>query len=88
MGFLVIILGIAIIFLIIQCVQWSRESEDYNWGLFCGLAMAALFVLETICICESVSEPRPTAMDVYQGKTTIEYTFRDGVKTDSVVVWK
>ena len=88
MGFLVIILGIAIIFLIIQCVQWSREREDYNLGLFCGWAMAALFVLETICICESVSEPRPTAMDVYQGKTTIEYTVRDGVKTDSVVVWK
>lgn len=27
-------------------------------------------------------------MDVYQGKTTIEYTIRDGVKFDSVVVFK
>ena len=27
-------------------------------------------------------------MDVYQGKTTIEYTIRDGVKVDSVVVFK
>ena len=31
---------------------------------------------------------KPTAMEVHQGKTTIEYTIRDGVKTDSVVVWK
>ena len=30
----------------------------------------------------------PTAMDVYQGKTTLEYTIRDGVKIDSVVVFK
>jgi hypothetical protein len=27
-------------------------------------------------------------MDVYQGKTILEYTVRDGVKIDSVVVWK
>lgn len=31
---------------------------------------------------------KPTAMDVYQGKTTLEYTIRDGVKTDSVVIFK
>ena len=41
-----------------------------------------------LCIDKIVSEPRPKAMDVYQDKTTIEYTIRDGVKVDSVVVWK
>ena len=30
----------------------------------------------------------PTAMDVYQGKTTLQYTIVDSVKVDSVVVWK
>ena len=30
----------------------------------------------------------PTAMDVYQGKTTIEVTYKDGVPIDSVVVFK
>ena len=30
----------------------------------------------------------PTAMDVYQGKTTLEITYRDGVAIDSVVVFK
>lgn len=29
-----------------------------------------------------------TAMDVYQGKTTLEYTIVDGVKVDSCVIWK
>ena len=31
---------------------------------------------------------KPTAMDVYQGKTTLEYTIRDGEIVDSVVVFK
>ena len=33
-------------------------------------------------------EPKPRVIDVYQGKTTLEYTIRDGVKIDSVVVFK
>ena len=31
---------------------------------------------------------RPTAMDVYQGKTTLEITYKEGVPVDSVVVFK
>lgn len=30
----------------------------------------------------------PSAMDVYQGKTELEYTYRNGVAIDSVVVFK
>jgi len=30
----------------------------------------------------------PTAMDVYQGKTTLETTYKDGIPIDSVVVFK
>lgn len=30
----------------------------------------------------------PTAMDVYQGKTALQYTVVDGMKIDSVVVFK
>ena len=30
----------------------------------------------------------PTALDVYQGKTTLEITYRDSIPVDSVVVWK
>ena len=31
---------------------------------------------------------KPTAMDVYQGKTTLEITYKDGVPVDSIVVFK
>lgn len=30
----------------------------------------------------------PTAMDVYQGKTTLKYTIVDDIKTDSCVILK
>ena len=58
--------------------------------MFCGFSIAALFVLEIACIYKykSIYEHDPKAMDVYQGKTTIEYTIRNGVKVDSVVVFK
>lgn len=31
---------------------------------------------------------RPTALEVYQGKTTLEITYKDGVAMDSTVVYK
>ena len=33
-------------------------------------------------------EAKPTALDVYRGKTTLEITYRDSVAVDSVVVYK
>lgn len=39
-------------------------------------------------IMESKHIDKPTAMDVYEGRTTLKYTVVDGVVTDSVVVWK
>lgn len=90
MIFLAFIIGLIILFLFlsIQCIQWNDEGEIYGFGVFYGCLIGALFIFEIILICESVYELQPKAMDVHQGKTTIEYTIRDGVKTDSVVVWK
>ena len=34
------------------------------------------------------NEKFPSAMDVYQGKTALQYTIVDGEKIDSVVVFK
>ena len=31
---------------------------------------------------------KPTAMDVYKGKATLQITYKDGVAVDSVVVFK
>lgn len=88
MIFLAVIIGLVILFLTLQCIEWNSEGETYGFGIFCGWTLAALLVLEIICISESISEPHPKAIDVYQGKTTLEYTIRDGEVIDSVVVFK
>ena len=36
----------------------------------------------------SYDDNKPSAMDVYQGKTTIEYKVVDGEVIDSCVIWK
>lgn len=33
-------------------------------------------------------EKQPTALDVYNGKTTLEITYKDSIPVDTVVVWK
>lgn len=88
MIFLAVITLIVLIVLIVECIQYNSEEETYSFGIFCGLSIAAVFAIEIMCICGIISKSRPKAMDVYQGKTTIEYTIRDGVKVDSVVVFK
>lgn len=82
------IIGLIILFLFLQCILWNGEGKTYGFGICCGWCLSTLLVLEIICISECISKLHPNAMDVYQGKTTLEYTIRDGVKVDSVVVFK
>lgn len=49
------------------------------------------FILGTLCMIVSMtyshrSEIKP--IDVYNGNTTLEITYKDGIAIDSVVVWK
>jgi hypothetical protein len=54
--------------------------------LFClGLIVGS--ILGLIVSFNFISD-EPTAMDVYQGKTTLEYVVVDGQVTDSTVIWK
>lgn len=56
-------------------------GENFGFGIFVGICVGVLmFVL--------ISISRPQAMDVYQGKTTLEYRIVDGEIVDSCVVWK
>ena len=57
-----------------------------------------LFVIFTLGVCFGtlvcdlgdmiVEKHRPSALDVYRGKTTLEITSRDSVAIDSTVVYK
>lgn len=66
----------------------SQGSGDMDTGVFFGVLLAVFCMIEIGIVSDIIAEPKPKAMDVYQGKTTLEYTIRDGVKIDSVVVFK
>lgn len=43
---IILILGIPLIVLIVQCIRWNSKDEygSYGFGMFCGFSLAALFV--------------------------------------------
>jgi hypothetical protein len=47
-------------------------------GVLVGLICLTVIIVE---------KNEPSAMDVYKGKTTLEYTVVNGIKTDSTVIW-
>ena len=66
----------------------NRCGGDFEFGAIIGAVITILFVIEICLLREIIEKPKPTAMDVYQDKTTLEITYKDGVPVDSVVVWK
>jgi len=81
-GLITIVLGIL--------TQWAIEhrSGNMSYGVFMGTIITLLFTLEVCIVSDIITKPEPTAMDVYQGKTIIEYKVVDDVKVDSVVIFK
>ena len=55
--------------------------EGFGWGIIAG-------VIACLCLIKACDINKPTALDVYRGKTTLEITYRDSVAVDSVVVYK
>lgn len=84
-----IILGIILIFFVFFASYVNNEKDgEFGDGLKLGVVITMLSFIECILVGCIFSEPYPTAMDVYQGKTTLEYKVVDDVKVDSVVIFK
>lgn len=66
-------------------------SSDFSEDVFPVKAISFLIgflLLVDIYFFMEFLNPSIYPMDVYKGKTTIQYTIVDGIKTDSCVVWK
>lgn len=85
----IIILGLVIIGLVVLITHMSRHDNGaFEVGIWFGIWLLICIIVEIGMIIDITEEPKPTPINVYQGKTTLEYTIRDGVKVDSVVVFK
>ena len=83
--FWTIVIGVAALLLFLySCTGDGWQGLAGQLYVWCLLTVVLIIGINT----SEPSEPTPTAMDVYQGKTTLEYTIRDGEIIDSVVVFK
>ena len=58
----------------------------FNEKLYPTMGFGVIWVLLIIYL--TILSEMPTPMDVYQGNTTLEVTYKDGVPVDSNVVFK
>ena len=84
-----LIIGIILIFFVwLLFYIDNRRDGKYEDGAVLGIIVASLLSIEGILVYFITIDTQPTAIDVYQGKTTLEYKVVDDVKVDSVVIFK
>ncbi len=81
---MVILLIIGLILIILGVAEGIYSNVNPTPTLFVSIG----FMLLLSGIIKLSDENKPSAMDVYKGKTTLEITYKDGVAVDSVVVFK
>ena len=80
-------LVLAILFILIVLALILIHCDRDNAMIY-GLTVALLTFFFATCLAAYSERNTPTAIDVYNGKTTLEITYRDGVAIDTVVVFK
>lgn len=55
--------------------------------VYIGIAFFLSVVFAAGCMVGALGS-KPSALEVYQGKTTLEITYKDSIPIDSVVVYK
>lgn len=81
---LLICIIICCVMVVVSC---SAGIDDFYLDKGCMFYIyAVIFLILMLLIIAQAN--KPTAMDVYQGKTTLEKTYKDNIPVDSVVVWK
>lgn len=79
---MILLLLLVIIFI------WNISSKStYGRSFSYFYAVIISITLNGVLITYN-SKYDPTALDVYQGKTTLEITYRDSIPVDSIVVFK
>ena len=81
------ILAILIVLLLLV-FSWNIYSKDDDNKVISYFCIIIISILLTVALIIYNYEFKPTALDVYEGKTTLEITYRDSIPIDSVVVFK
>ena len=80
----VVFIGVLFILSLVGII-WAIYHNKQEASLSCAVAMGALLVM---FVYEARILRCPQAIDVYRGVTQLEITYKNGIATDSTVVWK
>ena len=84
-----IFFGTALLVIGVFLIIVIAATADIDEILYGFLSSASLVAIATgILILYTYSNPPITPIDVYQNKTTLQITYKEGVPVDSVVVFK
>jgi len=84
-----LILGLILISVGVLGIFFGLTYDNDVFGIILLVSCTLFIIGAVITLCWAIDgEINPTAMDVYQGKTTLEITYKDRVAVDSVVVFK
>lgn len=78
---ILILVGLILLVISLICLSMDRSY----WAFFLCVMGAYILSGGIMMYQESC---KPTAMDVYKGKTTLQITYKDSIPVDSVVVFK
>lgn len=82
-GFDLVLILVCIIYLIIFLIITVTEKDKITFISAFGAAICAYAMISI-----AYRNHKPTAMDVIEGKTVMEYKIIDGVKVDSTLIFK
>lgn len=67
---------------------WNCSTNNKDNRVFSAFLLTTSAIIFSALFTTYENKDIPTAMDVYQDKTTLEITYRDTIPVDSVVVFK
>lgn len=66
----------------------DRWGSGFGVGIFIGVVITILMVIEICLVSRIIEKPKPSALDVYRGNTELEIKSVNGIPIDTVVIFK
>lgn len=69
-------------------IIWNNVTDDKDARIFSALLSSFSAIIFVALLSLYYNRNVPTAKSVYEGKTTLEITYRDGIPIDTIVILK
>ena len=85
---LFIILAMTLLVMVFIKITLDAYSDFVSSTAYAVSTLTVSIITFISAVFTTIELRNPTAIDVYRGKTTLEITYKNGVPTDTVVVFK